>query len=236
MSASGGFLSRWSRRKLDPRSAPEPDLPVHADAPASSDSPQAQGELSEEEIAALPPVSNLTANSDLSQFLRAGVPASLRREALRRMWSIDPAIRDFVGEARDYSYDWNVPGGVPVSGPLLPGDAPEATLARMFSRLQSDGPEPEAAAEAEPLESASSAGPDDPTPDDAAPVQALPAPAPAVETLPDIAEPAAASRPDVMGTGLAPAREFARVDLPRTPASGAAHRSRRHGAAIPKLD
>ena len=34
------------------------------------------------------------------------------------MWTLDPAIRDFVGHARDYAYDWNQPGGVPGSGAL----------------------------------------------------------------------------------------------------------------------
>ena len=36
------------------------------------------------------------------------------------MWSLDPNIRDFVSEAREYAYDWNVPGGVPGSGGALP--------------------------------------------------------------------------------------------------------------------
>ena len=34
------------------------------------------------------------------------------------MWALDPKIRDYVGEARDYAYDWNTPGGVPGSGPV----------------------------------------------------------------------------------------------------------------------
>jgi hypothetical protein len=40
---------------------------------------------------------------------------------------VDPEIRDYVGDARDYAYDWNVPGGVPGTGPL---DA-STDLARM---------------------------------------------------------------------------------------------------------
>jgi hypothetical protein len=46
------------------------------------------------------------------------------------MWALDPAIRDFVGEARDYAYDWNAPGGVPGSGPLLASDDVDALLRR----------------------------------------------------------------------------------------------------------
>ncbi len=48
------------------------------------------------------------------------------------MWSLDPGIRDFVSEAREYAYDWNTPGGVPGLGPLLPSDDVKAMLARLF--------------------------------------------------------------------------------------------------------
>jgi Protein of unknown function (DUF3306) len=80
----------------------------------------------------LPPVEELTAESDFGAFLRQGVPERLRNAALRRMWALDPAIRDHVGDARDYAWDWNVPGGVPGGGPLLPCDRVEETLQRMF--------------------------------------------------------------------------------------------------------
>ena len=55
----------------------------------------------------------LTPETDITVFLRKGVPEFLKNAALRRMWSLDPAIRDYVSEAREYAYDWNVPGGVP---------------------------------------------------------------------------------------------------------------------------
>ncbi|TCR66333.1 hypothetical protein EV560_104213 [Bosea sp. BK604] len=32
---------------------------------------------------------------------------------MRRMWLIDPAIRDFVSAALDYAHDYNTPGGAP---------------------------------------------------------------------------------------------------------------------------
>jgi hypothetical protein len=78
----------------------------------------------------------------LTRFLREGVPQALRNAALRRMWSLDPAIRDAVGHARDYAYDWNTPGGVPGSGALLPGDDVGALVRQVFGE--------EAAAEASP--------------------------------------------------------------------------------------
>ena len=117
---SGEFLSRWSRLKEDARrseSGPQPDA---AEAPAGAPPREAEPasvlpepELTPEELAALPKVEEITAASDISGFLRRGVPDALRNAALRKMWTLDPAIRDFVGEARDYAYDWNTPGGVP---------------------------------------------------------------------------------------------------------------------------
>ncbi len=92
----------------------------------------AETEMTEEEIAALPPIEKLHAGSDIAGFLRKGVPLVLRNAALRRMWTVDPSIRDFVGEARDYSWDWNVPGGVPVSGPLSPTTDVQGMLRRII--------------------------------------------------------------------------------------------------------
>jgi len=118
---SDDFLSRWSRRKLEARRAPEEPAPSPASDPEPSPEPEA--ELSEEEVAALPPIEELDAESDFSIFLRRGVPEKLRNAALRRMWSVDPAIREAIGDARDYAYDWNSPGGVPGNGPLAADEA-----------------------------------------------------------------------------------------------------------------
>jgi hypothetical protein len=93
--------------------------------------PLPEAELSADEIAALPPIAELTAETDISAFLRRGVPEPLRNAALRRMWSLDPKIRDFVGDAREYAYDWNTPGGVPGYGPLPATD----DIARMAAQI-----------------------------------------------------------------------------------------------------
>src|SRR4051812_20772590 len=142
------FLSRWSRRKLDSRHQ-EPDAqPAEATTAAEAvpePIPPADEEpgLTPEEIAALPKVEDLTPESDIRSFLRKGVPQLLRNAALRRMWSLDPAIRDYVSEAREYAYDWNVPGGVPGNGPLLPSD----DVGEMLGRIFGDAPRiPDAAA------------------------------------------------------------------------------------------
>jgi len=95
------FLTRWSRQKRD-AAAPAVDTgtaDVAADAP-------------EVDLSKLPNIDDLTANSDITGFLRKGVPEALQRLALRRMWSLDPAIRDFV-EIAENQWDFNAPGGIP---------------------------------------------------------------------------------------------------------------------------
>lgn len=126
----GNFLSRWSRLKRgEEAAAPErpPAVPAESDA----------GALTEEEIAALPDITTLTADSDITCFMRQGVPRALRNAALRRMWMLDSSIRDFVGPARDYAYDWNSPGGVPGSGALEPENV-AALLRGIFGETAAD--------------------------------------------------------------------------------------------------
>ena len=145
---SDGFLSRWSRRKRDEarRPAEVPEVP----ATDVAVEPAEEGGLTPEELAALPSLDTLTAATDLAPFLRAGVPRVLRNAALRRMWSVDPAIRDFVSEAREYAYDWNTPGGVPGTGGLIPAEEVRAMVERVF------GDQPAAAEPDDPGASSSS--------------------------------------------------------------------------------
>ena len=69
----------------------------------------------------LPPVESLTRESDITAFLRQEVPRALRDAALRRVWTLDPAIRDFIGPA-DYAWDFHAPEGIPGFAPTLSGD------------------------------------------------------------------------------------------------------------------
>jgi hypothetical protein len=154
----GDFLSRWSRRKLDTRRPdetprPEATLDPVPDLPADD----GEGELSPEEIEALPKIEEITPETDMSLFLRKGVPELLRKAALRRLWSVDPSIRDYVGDARDYAYDWNVPGGVPGNGPLLPTDDVEAMLNRLFGGRPATGSDMPVS-EQQPVRAASQSG------------------------------------------------------------------------------
>jgi hypothetical protein len=110
-----GFLSRWSRRKREiageaaaaPAPAPESAEPV---------APPAEPE-EEVDLSLLPDIETLTAESDITLFLKKGVPEALKNAALRKIWSADPAIRDYIGPV-DYQWDFNDPMGVPGFGPL----------------------------------------------------------------------------------------------------------------------
>jgi hypothetical protein len=82
----------------------------------------------------LPPIESLGPDSDLRPFLKPGVPADLTRAALRRVWSADPAIRDFIGLSEN-SWDFNGPDGVPGFGSPTT-DGPSRLLARKMEETE----------------------------------------------------------------------------------------------------
>jgi Protein of unknown function (DUF3306) len=147
MSDEPNFLSRWARlkhqsevRRARNSEAAAPGVAERAQiAEQAEPESSAMPELPPEELAGLPRLEDLTPETDLAPFLRAGVPAGLRNAALRRMWALDPAIRDRVGDALDYAYDWNLPGSVPGSGPLLATDDVQAMLRTIIGPPQSEG-------------------------------------------------------------------------------------------------
>lgn len=239
MSERDDFLARWSRRKLDgkraetgPKLSPEPsdDAAAEAQAAALSGEPTA----GPDDLLDLPSLEELTLESDIAIFFRKGVPEALRNAALRRMWSLDPGIRDFVGDARDYAYDWNTPGGVPGFGPILASDNAYAMLDTMFTRV---GEAPDESPAARP-----------PGPADGGETEAESAPSPDDEQGPETGGLAASAAlkgpgsPDRAGGPLMPARGGnpdpteprtienlgAKPDRPDPPA-----RPRRHGGAQP---
>ncbi|QCK86952.1 DUF3306 domain-containing protein [Phreatobacter aquaticus] len=123
-----GFLSRWSRLKREP----EPEAPEVVEPPPAPASDLAKSV--EEIVAALPRIEDLLPGQSLSGFMQAGVPVDLKNAALRRMWTIDPAIRDFVGEALDYAYDYNTPGGAPGFGPMITSPDQVNEVLAMFDK------------------------------------------------------------------------------------------------------
>jgi hypothetical protein len=85
------------------------------------------------DLAHLPPIDSITAASDIRPFLAPGVPAELTRAALRRVWSADPGIRDFVGLSEN-SWDFNAPDSMPGFGPLEMTDALRQQIAYLVDR------------------------------------------------------------------------------------------------------
>ncbi len=114
------FLTRWSRRKAaakaEPASAPARVEEEEATAAAQSD-PAAAPPAEEVDLSALPPLDSITSATDVTAFLRKGVPEALRTAALRKVWTSDPAIRDFIGLSEN-SWDFNDPASIPGFGPL----------------------------------------------------------------------------------------------------------------------
>jgi Protein of unknown function (DUF3306) len=144
------FLARWSRRK---RAAAEdaqtqeavaaPDAPPQ-DAPAPACE---EGELAPSggpqppepafDLAKLPPLESITAETDIRAYLAPGVPAELTRAALRRVWSADPQIRDFVGLSEN-SWDFNDPDAVAGFGRLEITDELRRQIEQMMGGSLSD--------------------------------------------------------------------------------------------------
>jgi hypothetical protein len=135
-----GFLSRWSQRKHEAKQ-PEREAPAaEADgAPETESATEPEFDLS-----SLPKLEDLTETTDITAFLRKGVPENLRNAALRKSWALDPAIRNYVNPALDYAYDWNTPGGVPGSSEIGAG----MDVARLVSQIMGSG---------EPVESTAAA-------------------------------------------------------------------------------
>jgi len=151
MTAPENFVSRWARLKRNSsdtqrRTEIADDLPrLSADISAaeiSADSAKAatvtrpRSDAAADEpfdLASLPSIEAITANTDIRGFLHSRVPAALTRAALRQAWASDPAIRDFIGIAEN-QWDFNDPNAIPGFGPLAEGDNLPALLAQALGR------------------------------------------------------------------------------------------------------
>jgi hypothetical protein len=131
------FFARWSRRKREAKEAGEAPPPTEPTEPADEapdPAPSATAENpvdAEVDLSSLPPIESITAATDVTAFLRQGIPPELGRAALRRAWAADPAIRDFVGLAEN-AWDFNDPHAMPGFGPL---DCSEEQLAALVDRI-----------------------------------------------------------------------------------------------------
>ena len=133
MSDEENFLTRWSRRKSEAAEsgAAPAEVPKEPAGPLD-DQMQKEDTQPAFDPTSLPPLDSIEAGTDITAFLRAGVPSDLARAALRRAWATDPNIRDFVGLSEN-SWDFTA-DSIPGFGPLSPEDAGEL-LARYTGKV-----------------------------------------------------------------------------------------------------
>ncbi|RWP42440.1 MAG: DUF3306 domain-containing protein [Mesorhizobium sp.] len=229
---SDNVFARWSRLKQAARysstAGPQNDQlsPDEVAVPADTGKQLAPA-IVEPEAAEpaepLPRVEDLTAQSDLSAFLRKGVPKMLKRAALRKMWSLDPAIRDHVGPS-EYAWDFNKPGSMAGFGPLRASSEPVVDFLSTMSGANPADPARAAAAsqapEKPPATTAVLADED-------------------VNASPDGSEAVTPDSSIEPATPQPPAADVAGTAIDRDEAAGAAesspiNRQRRHGGAVPR--
>jgi hypothetical protein len=218
MNDPDNFFSRWSRRKQEAGESTEktekkvaagnpPAEPVTKSEPGGVASAPETAPLPKLDVESLPPIESISAETDMTAFMRTGVPEALKRAALRRAWSSDPAVRDFV-ELNENYWDAAGPGGIPGFGDL----DPNLDVKRMVSELFGETPRQDTAPQSETDRVA-----DSPVPiQDRAATEAPPAPPTPPEDVAQRNEENAAAQTE--SPESAPEKKFAR----------------RHGGAIPR--
>jgi len=165
--AEENFLSRWSKRKTEARSAEREAAPA-APAPEAAPAPPAAvaTQATPGEPAPLPPVESLTPESDFAPFMAPDVDGDVRRQALKTLFR-DPHFN--VMDMMDvYVDDYSKPDPLPASwlgqleqlsrlGDRAGRDREEDERRRALAeageeppRGQDANPAPEAASAAEP--------------------------------------------------------------------------------------
>ncbi len=147
MSEPEKFLTRWSRRKLvaeepapPPAAEAAPQKPVEDNA--TSGGTAGKTAVPPEPVfdpASLPSLDSISMETDITAFLKPGVPGELRLAALRRAWVTDPAIRDFKGLAEN-DWDFTVPNATMGFGEIDPGLDVKKMLADVFGDAPRDEP------------------------------------------------------------------------------------------------
>jgi hypothetical protein len=147
MTEPNNFIRRWARLKrksvigceIDSSrnvSAIEPTemALIHSEVTAAQ--PRIDAAAGEPfDPSGLPSIETIDANTDVRAFLHSRVPTELTRAALRRVWTSDPAIRDFIGIAEN-QWDFNDPNAIPGFGPLgVTGNEP-AVLTQILRKLE----------------------------------------------------------------------------------------------------
>lgn len=227
------LLARWSRRKSD-ASLSEGDVspaPQDSDADASGSGDSLPSDAPAPfDLASLPNLDSISAETDLRAFLGQGVPADLTVAALRRAWSADLAIRDFIGLSEN-SWDFNAPGGIPGFGALEPGEI-QRLLAQLTEEVEVNEPVAPASPAPSPLEQAT------PQPTECAASSELPQDGSAIDlsSAPDRdaeqhrGDPALIVSADSTDVAMSKGKTVHELDV-RSPS-----RQQRHGGALPRFD
>jgi Protein of unknown function (DUF3306) len=160
MNDPDNFLSRWSRRKREAgaQAGREASTPLERNDRGEAVTPpcgeeKSPGALSSEpsapsvpdfDVSSLPPIEAIGADTDISAFMQKGVPSALRHAALRRVWSADPAIRDFMGPNENF-WDAAGPDGIPGFGDLDPNLDVKRMVSELFGEIEPAKTKPETA-------------------------------------------------------------------------------------------
>jgi Protein of unknown function (DUF3306) len=146
MNDTESFVARWSRLKRKTErskkvegNALSGDETQEIASAADAEVTQASAKPGDEDQpsfdpATLPSIESISAGSNIRDFLQSGVPAELTKAALRRAWTTDPAIRDFIGLAEN-QWDFTDPTAMPGFGPLQAGDDVGRLVAQAMGKL-----------------------------------------------------------------------------------------------------
>jgi len=238
MSGDDNFLARWSRLKQqaaederkprsassieaeDRRAAGEAGQPAEARIGAGRAPDKPAEPEPAFDPATLPPIESIVAGTDIRAFLQKGVPAALTKAALRRAWSIDPAIRDFI-EVAENQWDYANPASIPGFGPLQATDNVRQLVEQALGNL----PEALDAPTADPPQTSAGAAASQ-----GAAGNAPPAEAPAEESMVHMQVTALRKTPDNPDTpGVAALQQHG-----PEPQSGKGPRRKGHGRAMPR--
>jgi len=151
MSEPDNFLTRWSRRKRENEAGPaktDRDESKQAALETADEKPATSSKATpaepEFDVSKLPPIESIGAETDISVFLQKGVPSALRHAALRRAWSADPSIRDYVGINENF-WDAAGPDGIPGFGELDPNLDVKRLVAELFGERPAEEPKSDSA-------------------------------------------------------------------------------------------
>ena len=151
MTKRDNIFLRWVRLKHEAKATAQQAEAVSTATEAATE--QSGINAAPFDPASLPSIGSITADTDIVAFLKSDVPMELTRAALRRAWTSDPAIRDFIGIA-DNQWDFNDPNGISGFGRL---DATESGVTFLAQVSSTAGEMPDLLAErATPVERAAS--------------------------------------------------------------------------------